>query len=193
LQQLQLQNQRQQLAVEREQQRAVLLHNHFEKVLELSKAQLSSDALQISTFNARDLIAGALARRPNLPAEAQPLFAALLVTSLAATPLAGDLDLLEIALANLLENAARYGEPPAQFRLECRTLPFAIEYHLMLTNQISLQQAPQADSGHGLGLLICRTIASLQQGSCELQLTGQQASVCLRWQVPFTVMPALAG
>ncbi len=240
LQQLQQQNRHQQLAVEREQQRAVLLrslshdlrtplatilgassmladpdvalsetqrrqqaeniyqqsrvlHNHFEKVLELSKAQLSSDALQISTFNASDLIAGALARRPNLPAEAQPLFAALLGTSLAATPLAGDLDLLEIALANLLENAARYGEPPAQFRLECRTLPFAIEYHLMLTNQISPQQAPQADSGHGLGLLICRTIASLQQGSCELQLTGQQASVCLRWQVPFTVMPALAG
>lgn len=239
LQQLQQQNQRQQLAVEREQQRAMLLrslshdlrtplatilgassmladpavplseaqrrqqaeniyqqsrvlHNHFDKVLELSKAQLSGDALQFSAFDVCDLIAGALARRPNLPANAEPLLATLLATPLAATQLTGDLDLLEIALANLLENAARYGEPPAQLTQECRTLSSASEYQLMLTNQIRPQQAQQADGGHGLGLLICRTIASLMQGSCSLQIEGQQARACLRWQVPATfAQPAI--
>lgn len=158
-------------------QQSLLLNNHFEKVLELSKAQLQSAALQVSTFSSSELVAGALARRPDLSEQL-----AALCQQVGECVLAGDLTLLEMALANLLENAWRHGTSPYQ-------LDFSVSaggvYQLCLQNAMPAVRArPQADSGHGLGLLICQTVAALHQGSCELQLDSMQARARLRWQAP---------
>lgn len=158
-------------------QQSLLLNNHFEKVLELSKAQLQSTALQISTFSSSELVAGALARRPDLSEQM-----AAVAYQLAELPLAGDLTLLEMALANLLENAWRHGVPPYQLQF---CVSAAGEQQLFLQNAIpSTQTRPQADSGHGLGLLICQTVAALHQGQCELQIGPSQATARLSWYAP---------
>ena len=179
---------------------SLLLNNHFEKVLELSKAQLSADALRFSQFSADDLMAGALARRPDLSADQNPLLADLLAKTLASRPaaiqLAGDSDLLEIALANLLENAVRYGEPPASLSFHSELLSNGQrQFEVRLTNQVRQQLARQIDAGHGLGLQICRSIAALHQGSCsftqqdrvnvESEYNGEACSI-LRWQAELT-------
>lgn len=190
---------------------SLLLNNHFEKVLELSKAQLSADALRLSQFSADDLIAGALARRPDLSAAQNPLLADLLAKTLAsrqaAIELAGDLDLLEIALANLLENAVRYGASPASLSFHSELLPNGQrQFELRLTNQVRQQMTAQTDAGHGLGLQICRSIAALHQGSCsfmqqdrvnvEGEYKGEACSI-LRWQTKaaetVTQMMIIAG
>lgn len=166
---------------------SLLLQQHFDKVLELSKAQLSASALQYSQFSADDLMAGALARRPELSATRSPLLATWLAAPLPAEPLYGDLDLLEIALANLLENAERYGQPPGTLRLETAWLDGQRrQFSLILVNTLRPAGGRQADAGYGLGLQICRSIAALHQGSCTLCIeknaSDSQAVVCLRWQ-----------
>lgn len=149
-----------------------ILNQHFEKVLELSKAQLSSYTLIRSEFSSDDLIAGALARRGDDAVE----LSKHLHTS-PACQLSGDMDLLEIALANMLENALRHGEPP--FELSCTAQQSG--YVLQLSNGQKLHHS--SAPGHGLGINICLAVAALHQGQFTLSAnhTGETLTAKLEW------------
>ncbi len=156
-------------------QQSLLLNQHFEKVLELSKAQLMRDSLQRSLFSAADLMAGALARRPE--------DAALLAPICQQSPEAdgqlfsGDVELLEMALANMLENALRHGAPPYQLQLSAANG----RYQLRLHNAPGRKNTVQRDSGTGLGLRICQTVAALHQGHFTLETDGSGVTAQLEW------------
>lgn len=140
-----------------------LLQQHFEKVLELSKAQLADVQLQRSHFSSDDLIAGAIARRSDLSAEL-----ATVLQCPAPQALTGDADLLEIALANLLENALKYGVAPVVLHFETAHG----WQRLVLKNALPQHNAgPKAlaDAGHGLGIRICETVAALHGGRFMFQ------------------------
>lgn len=153
-------------------QQSKLLDLHFEKVLELSKAQLCSDSLQFSTFSSDELIAGALARRPDLTAIVRADFQLC-----APLQLSGNLDLLEIALANMLENAVKYGQAPFVMQLSAQTQSSPGQYSLLLSHPLASQNQTVPDRSHGLGTLICQTVAALHQGQFRLHLpSSEQAS-----------------
>lgn len=153
-------------------QQSKLLDLHFEKVLELSKAQLSGDSLQFSCFSSDELIAGALARRPDLTAVVRADFQLG-----APLQLCGNLDLLEIAVANLLENAVKYGQAPFELQLTALHQSSPVQYRLQLSHPLASQNRTIPDRSHGLGTLICQTVAALHQGQFRLKLpTGAAAS-----------------
>lgn len=154
-------------------QQSLLLNQHFEKVLELSKAQLMRDSLRISVFSADDLIAGALARR----SDDAGLMPVCLRPEGASEQLSGDLELLEMALANLLENAHRHGAPPYQLVFS------AAEgyYQLRLHNAVGEKRQAQRDSGTGLGLRICQTVAALHRGRFVLEQNEAGVTALLEW------------
>ncbi|MFC4654412.1 DUF4118 domain-containing protein [Rheinheimera marina] len=151
-------------------QQSLLLSQHFEKVLELSKTQLTG-SLSVSSFSSDDLVAAALARR----GEDLTALAAQLQLS-GVLELTGDMELLEILLANLLENAWKYGQTP--FVLQFQLLNQS--YQLTLSNAVAVR-TQQADSGYNLGLAICQSIARLHKGQFEFQLDGEQAVAQLEW------------
>jgi two-component system, OmpR family, sensor histidine kinase KdpD len=149
-------------------QQSKLLDLHFEKVLELSKAQLSGDSLQFATFSSDELIAGALARRADLTAIVRRDFKLS-----APLPLTGNPDLLEIALANMLENAIRYGQAPffLQLSQQQSTSSQHHNFRLVLQHRLASQPSPAVpDRSHGLGTLICQTVAALHRGQFRLLL-----------------------
>lgn len=156
-------------------QQSLLLNQHFEKVLELSKAQLMRDSLQRSLFSAADLMAGALARRP----EDAALLAPICQQSPGADGqlFSGDVELLEMALANMLENALRHGAPPYQLQLSAANG----WYQLRLHNAPGRKNTVQRDSGTGLGLRICQTVAALHQGHFALETDGSGVTAQLEW------------
>jgi two-component system sensor histidine kinase KdpD len=163
-------------------QQSKLLDLHFEKVLELSKAQLSSDSLQFSSFSSDELIAGALARRPDLTAIVRADFQLC-----APLQLSGNLDLLEIALANMLENAVKYGQAPFELQLSAQTQSSTGQYSLQLSHPLASQNKAIPDRSHGLGTLICQTVAALHQGQFRLQLptsehAATQVNATLEWR-----------
>jgi two-component system sensor histidine kinase KdpD len=155
-------------------QQSQILNQHFEKVLELSKAQLTTHHIQHSDFSSDDLVAGALARRGD---QAAALSANLKCS--AAVPLKGDLELLEIALANMLENALRHGAAPFELHMghsvDC--------CFIQLSNGIKSAAPTARDKGHGLGLNICQAVAALHQGKFELDTKFDQHKVkaLLEW------------
>ncbi|WP_337881348.1 DUF4118 domain-containing protein [Rheinheimera sp.] len=151
-------------------QQSLLLSQHFEKVLELSKTQLTGP-LSTSSFSSDDLVAAALARR----AEDLTALAEQLQLS-GAIELTGDMELLEILLANLLENAWKYGQAP--FQLQFLKQPQG--YQLTLSNALA-DRPQQADSGYNLGLAICQSIARLHRGQFEFRLQDGLATAVLEW------------
>lgn len=165
-------------------QQSKLLDVHFEKVLELSKAQLNGDNLQQSQFSSDELIAGALARRPDLTAIVREEFQLSLSQNLW-----GNLDLLEIALANMLENAVKFGQPPFQLKLTEQQGLRATKYRLTMTHPLAQKNLTIPDRSHGLGTLICQTVAALHQGQFSLELPNAakrtnttEVSAILEWQ-----------
>ncbi|MDF3127263.1 DUF4118 domain-containing protein [Rheinheimera sp. 1928-s] len=155
-------------------QQSQILNQHFEKVLELSKAQLTGHQIQLTDFSSDDLVAGALARRGE---KATELTASLHCS--AAESLSGDLELLEIALANMLENALYHGAAPFELQMGHKGSAF----YIRLTNAVNDQAPSNRDKGHGLGINICRAVAGLHQGSFELQSSPQlqQITAVLEW------------
>ncbi len=161
-------------------QQSKLLNQHFEKVLELSKAQLPQSSLSWQQFSTDELMAGALARRGE---ELQSLF--LHVEQHTNAALCGDLTLLEIALANMLENAARHGAAPY---LVVFTQQSAGDFVMRVDNQIkpaAVANHKGRDAGNGLGVNICHAIAGLHGGSFSLTLTNpNQYAATFSWRQP---------
>lgn len=163
-------------------QQSKLLDLHFEKVLELSKAQLCGDSLQFSSFSSDELIAGALARRSDLTAIVRADFQLG-----APLQLCGNLDLLEIALANMMENAVKYGQAPFSLQLSRQNTATSEAYTLQLCHLLATQNQAVPDRSHGLGTLICQTVAALHQGQFQLALPAQAqglVSATLQWSTP---------
>jgi two-component system sensor histidine kinase KdpD len=166
-------------------QQSKLLDLHFEKVLELSKAQLCGDSLQFSSFSSDELIAGALARRPDLTAIVRNEFQLC-----APLPLSGNLDLLEIALANLLENAVKYGQAPYVLQLSVQNDISPADYCLKLSHPLASKNQQVPDRSHGLGTLICQTVAALHQGRFRLQLPASEQEQTQRHATPSKTTPS---
>ena len=155
-------------------QQSKLLNQHFEKVLELSKAQLPQSSLKWQRFAADELMAGALARRGD---ELQPLFS--LVQRQTTAELCGDLTLLEIALANMLENAVRHGSAP--FLVNFQHDP-AGNFQMRVDNQIKAVKDKGRDAGNGLGVNICQTIAGLHGGQFQLRIGSEGCHAIFSWR-----------
>jgi two-component system sensor histidine kinase KdpD len=172
--QLQLSTEQRQQQAQNIYQQSQILNQHFEKVLELSKAQLSTHRIQHCDFSSDDLVAGALARRGDQAAE----LSTYLICN-AATPLKGDLELLEIALANMLENALRYGAAPFELTIG----QTASHCFVRLSNGLKSVAPAARDKGHGLGLNICQAVAALHQGKFELHTdsTSEKVTAVLEW------------
>ena len=172
--QLQLSTEQRQQQAQNIYQQSQILNQHFEKVLELSKAQLSTHRIQHCDFSSDDLVAGALARRGDQAAE----LSTYLMCN-AATPLKGDLELLEIALANMLENALRYGAAPFELTIG----QTASHCFVRLSNGLKSVAPAARDKGYGLGLNICQAVAALHQGKFELHTdsTSEKVTAVLEW------------
>lgn len=80
-----------------------LLSEHFDKVMELSRVQQPQSTMQLESLAVTDVISAAIARRAALLAK-QPFNVQLSTADCFA-----DATLLEIALANMLENAVKHG------------------------------------------------------------------------------------
>lgn len=83
-----------------------LLSEHFDKVMELSRVQQPQSTMQVELVAVTDVISAAIARRAALLAT-QPFD-----VQLSSADCFADASLLEIALANMLENAVKHGVAP---------------------------------------------------------------------------------
>ena len=155
-------------------QQSKLLNQHFEKVLELSKAQLPQSSLKWQQFAADELMAGALARRGD---ELQPLLS--MVQRQTTADLCGDLTLLEIALANMLENAVRHGTAPFLVNFQHDS---SGNFQMRVDNQAKASSDKGRDAGNGLGVNICRTIAGLHGGKFELHIGTDGCHALFTWR-----------
>lgn len=133
---------------------ASLLNAHFDKVMELSRVQQMQSSVVLAAHSINDIISAAIARRAMLLAEQQ------FEIQLAATDCVADATLLEIALANMLENAVKYGKPPLQITFTRQ----AGNYRLQVINPVASERKAQRDSSSGLGTAICEAVMHLHQG-----------------------------
>ncbi len=151
-----------------------ILNQHFDKVMELSKVNKLAENINWQKLPILTLVSEAKSRRQQqlqcfkLKIEAQP-------NSLCF----GDETLLEIAFANMLENAARYGNGTASMQF----IETDSEYRIVLTNPFANKHEASQDEGVGLGSVICDVVAKCHQGRFELTLNEQtkQATAILTW------------
>ena len=151
-----------------------ILNQHFDKVMELSKVNKLAENINWQKLPISTLVSEAKSRRQQqlqcfkLNIEAQP-------NSLCF----GDETLLEIAFANMLENAARYGDGTASMQF----IETDSEYRIVLTNPFANKHEASQDEGVGLGSVICDVVAKCHQGRFELTLNEQtkQATAILTW------------
>lgn len=153
-------------------QQSTLLNEHFDKVMELSRVQQPDKMLSIDTRPVADIISGAIARRSH------QLNQSLLNIDIDEhAQCTGDAALLEIAVANMLENAVRHGGEPVAIHFSQSK-----DNCLTITNPWRTTDKAPRDSGTGLGLPICRVVAQLHGGQFELHCgkpgTPTEAKLC---------------
>jgi K+-sensing histidine kinase KdpD len=121
-----------------------LLSEHFDKVMELSRVQQPQNTMQLESLAVTDVISAAIARRSALLAT-QPFDVQLSTADCFA-----DATLLEIALANMLENAAKHGQAPVSINFTRQNGHFM----LSVCNAAAPKRSAQRDGGTGLGTAI---------------------------------------
>lgn len=155
-------------------QQSRVLSSHFDKVMELNRVQRQEQPVHQALIP-EEVVSAALRRRGALFDTVHFDFS---IEN--ATPVQGDATLLEIALANMLENAVRHGLPP--FRLEglWHGELYAFVLHNGCCGPVS---RPQSDGNVGLGIPICRAVADLHQGTFYLTENndGQTMMARLVW------------
>ncbi|SNY50040.1 Histidine kinase-, DNA gyrase B-, and HSP90-like ATPase [Arsukibacterium tuosuense] len=156
-----------------------LLSQHFDKVMELSRVQQPQHTLQLATLDVADVVSAAIGRREQLLSN-QPMQIELTNTE----HCLADSTLLEIALANMLENAVRHGAAPVTVNFSQ-----ADGYnYLSVSNAMAHQSKAQRDSGTGLGTAICKAVMQLHRGQFSLQSQADQTMLAqLRWPESITV------
>jgi len=150
-----------------------LLSEHFDKVMELSRVQQPQSTMQLESLAVTDVISAAIARRAVLLAT-QPF-----EVQLATADCFADATLLEIALANMLENAVKHGQAPVSINFTRQNNHFM----LSVCNAAAPKRNVQRDSGTGLGTAICKAVMHLHNGDFSLQHDTEHACVTalLRW------------
>lgn len=155
-----------------------ILNQHFDKVMELSRVNKMGENLCWQTINLQALLSEAKARRQ------QQLVHFVVTTNIDAnSSCQGDVTLLEIALANMFENASRYGDGHAKLYFSYQQHARQIDYQLRITNRLASSLQSSTDQGVGLGSVICDVVAKFHHGSFTLDINEQQqsASACLAW------------
>lgn len=155
-----------------------ILNEHFDKVMELSRVNKMGEDLKWQAISLQTLISEAQARRQQL------LFDFQLVTQVSEQDSCeGDITLLEIALANMFENASRYGDGHADLSFHYRQHAQQVDYQLCITNRLASSLQSSTDQGVGLGSVICDVVAKFHHGSFTLDINEQQqsATACLVW------------
>lgn len=160
---------------------STLLSQHFDKVMELSRVQQPQSSMQVETLAVSEVISGAIARRAALLAE-QPFNMQI------ATPdCVADATLLEIALANMLENAVKHGQQPICIEFAEHDNQFSLSVTNAMVSQSPAQASAQRDSGTGLGTAICQAVMHLHNGSFSTQANAATARFVARLCWPLTV------
>ena len=142
-----------------------ILNQHFDKVMELSRVNKMGENLCWQTINLQALLSEAKARRQ------QQLAYFVVTTNIDAnSSCQGDVTLLEIALANMLENAWRYGDGEVVVEFTQSRYESAVSYQLLLSNRLISKPQASADEGVGLGSVICDVVAKFHQGTFSLTI-----------------------
>lgn len=136
-----------------------LLSQHFDKVMELSRVQQPQSSMQPETLSVSEVISAAIARRAALLAD-QPF-----AMQLATPDCVADATLLEIALANMLENAVKHGQQPIRIEFTQQYNHFSLSVSNTIISQSPAPTSAQRDSGTGLGTAICQAVMHLHNGS----------------------------
>lgn len=150
-----------------------LLSEHFDKVMELSRVQQPQSTMQLESLAVTDVISAAIARRTALLATRS------FDVQLSTADCFADATLLEIALANMLENAVKHGGSPVSIGFTRQNGHFM----LSVCNAAAPKRNVQRDSGTGLGTAICKAVMHLHNGDFSLLHDTEQATVTalLRW------------
>ena len=145
-----------------------ILNEHFDKVMELSRVNKMGENLSWQTINLQALLSEAKARRQ------QQLTDFVINTNIdAQTTCEGDVTLLEIALANMLENAWRYGDKKVSVEFTRSSNQQKICYQLILTNNLITKAQTSSNEGVGLGSIICDVVAKFHQGTFTLTINNE--------------------
>lgn len=154
-----------------------ILNQHFNKVMELSRVNKIGEQLVWQTINVHTLVTEAKGRRQQQLSNFN-----LELAFDKATECLGDITLLEIALANIFENAARYGDGVATVQFTTKETDNVMHYKISVSNQIVNKRA-SADEGVGLGSVICDVAAKFHQGEFMLRVDDQTkiATATLSW------------
>lgn len=155
-----------------------ILNQHFNKVMELSRVNKIGEQLVWQTINVHSLVTEAKGRRQqqlcdfNLELQFDKTKCCL-----------GDITLLEIALANIFENAARYGDGTATVHFDMTDIGDFIHYKITVKNSVVIKQS-STDEGVGLGSVICDVVAKFHQGEFILEMDEQMqtAAAILSWR-----------
>ena len=153
---------------------STLLSQHFDKVMELSRVQQPQSSMQLEPVALTEVISAAIARR------AAPLAEQPFTMQLATADCIADATLLEIALANMLENAVKHGSPPIHIEFTQQNGQFT----LSVTNAITLKRSAQRDSGTGLGTAICQAVMHLHGGYFDTETNTATAAFIARLSWP---------
>lgn len=144
---------------------SALLSQHFDKVLELSRVQQPQHSIQLVACNIADIISAAIARRASFLAELQ------FEMQIGVSDCLADTTLLEIALANMLENAVKHGQQPYSIDFQVQDEEFVLVVGNGLRVLHSQTTFPrQGDGGFGLGTAICQAVMHLHHGQFMTQI-----------------------